>query len=150
MRTARPVKFRLYPENRSLFCPVHVWPDKAAMLAYFRRDRGKRFAEAHADAAAVASGREVYRVLPGKPMRKTGEFCEINCHRGELTEEIVSHEVAHAALRWRSRVGLAVGRDDDFGGHEDVSDAEERFCYALGRMVKQFTSNLRKHHVWAS
>lgn len=144
----KPITFRLYPERGShLFCRVNVWRDHAEMVRYWKRARGIQFASANAGAAAMATGIEHYQFRKGKPPRKTGEFCEINCHRERLDAEIVTHETTHAALRWRARVKLQVEREPDFESPRDVSDAEERFCYALGRMCDAFVRNLRRRGI---
>lgn len=143
-----PITFRLYPEPDSrLFCRVNVWQDKAEMLAYLRQSRGSQFAAHHSLAAALASGREIYRVYPDGRTRKSPEFCEINCHRGRLDLEVVSHEIQHAAFRWASRVELDPVHSNRTKG-PDCSDEEERFCYAVGRMVNDFAKHLHRRKVW--
>lgn len=142
----QPIVFRLYPEPQSrLFCRVNVWRDKAEMMAYWERTRGKDSARHHRGAAAIAAGREVYRVFPDGRMRKSGEFCEINCHRVGLDLEIIAHEITHAALAWCNRVRINPATP---GNGCDVSGDEERFCYAVGRMVNDLAWGLKRRHVW--
>jgi hypothetical protein len=124
---------------------VNVWRDKAEMLAYWAATRGRKSAEHHRGAGALATGRDVYRVLPGGRMQKSGEFAEINCHRACLDLEIVSHEVTHAALAWCERVRLNPTIDGD---GRNVSGEEERFCYAVGHMVNDFAKHLHRRKVW--
>lgn len=145
----KPVVFRLYPEpNSSLFCRVNVWADKAAMMAHWRSTRGRKAAAHFSGAVALATGRDVYLVA-GTRVRKTGEFCEINCHRQNLDVEIVVHETNHACFRWASRVGLEFLDPEGDGDLRDCSPAEERFCYALGRMTDQFVRSLQRRRVWS-
>jgi len=118
------------------------------MLAHLKDECGKQYADHHRRATAIARGGERIRVYgDGRPPRKSGEFCEIECHRIGLNIEIIAHEVVHATFRWADRVGLTVpvDRDDD---HPDCSDEEERFCYALGRMTNTFAWQLRRRGVW--
>lgn len=144
MAKVEPIVFRLYPERKALYCRVHVWPTRAAMMAYLRSTRGKKRARELEDCAAMCTGRDCFKVLPGGRMKRSGEFAEINCHRQNLDMEIVAHEVAHAVLAWKRRINLP----DTPGDGCDVSPEEERFCYGFGLMVNEFAWGLQRRGVW--
>jgi hypothetical protein len=57
-----------------------------------------------------------------------------------IDHEVISHEVAHAAIGWAQRIGIrpfGTGTDCQYAGPD-----EERYCYALGRMVLQVTERV--------
>ena len=57
-----------------------------------------------------------------------------------IDAEVISHEVGHAAIGWAQRIGL-----HPFGidRHPQYANAdEERYCYALGRLVLQVTERV--------
>ena len=101
---------------------------------------------------ASCGGRESYTVEPtrkGKPqrLRKTGLFAEANFYRQQIGIEVVSHEMTHAAFAFAERRGLPLDQtiDKTFskGGRLNtlpIDGVEERFCYALGQMVRQFVT----------
>lgn len=137
--TVKPVTFRLYPEGTFLYCEVNVWPAKKAMREYNPLP-GKY--------AASCGGRDQYIIPPkGKGrMRKTGLFAEANFHKQCIGIEVVSHELTHAAFAFADRRKLpleqTLAKDYQMGGSKAVMDQdgpEERFCYALGQMCRQFT-----------
>lgn len=131
-------RFRIYPEGRSLYFLVHVWPTKAGMLEYFRRE----CLADDPDTTAQCSTYSRYRVYPGGQTRISSCMGEINFHSGRMDAEVVVHEVGHAAQGWARRIGL----DIRGGNHEPglVPDGEERYCYGLGRMAAQLNNRLYK------
>ena len=138
----KPVTFRVYPENRSLYAVINIWPTKTAM--YRHRPLGR-------DYQATTKGVMVYDVPPaksGKPTRKRGLFAEINFCRACLGIGVVSHEMTHAAFCWAERRGLpleTVYSAQNWKANRKrnstmkLDSVEERFCYALGEMCRQFT-----------
>lgn len=138
-QSIKPVTFRLYPEGAFLFCEVNVWPTKKAMYDYLPLGRSH---------AASCGGREQYLIPPkGKGrMRKTGLFAEANFYKRCIGIEVVSHELTHAAFAFADRRKLAlsetVNKEYEVDGGKTALDSdcvEERFCYALGQMCRQFT-----------
>jgi hypothetical protein len=123
-----PARIRVYPENRSLYARVNVWPDQQAMYRHRPLDR---------DHSGSCTGQEQWR----RSGKKSGLFAEVNLHAHALDIETVAHEMTHAAWRWAKRVGWSQENGDP--DSHDCSNAEERFCYALGRMVRQFTDRAR-------
>jgi hypothetical protein len=145
------VRFRLYPEGRWFYFAVNVWPDKPTMDDHFEHIGGVAYRASQRDAVANCQGADRYLVRPGRPLRKTGCCGEINFHRGRITTEIASHEIGHAALGWARRVGLPgikLSPKDWQGDEQRVTDDEERFCYALGRMVQQFADRAFRYKLW--
>lgn len=136
----KPITFRLHPEGSFLFCEVNIWPTKRAMHANTEA-RPKNY-------AACCGGRESYVVPPkgsGRRMRRTGLFAEANFHRKELGIEVVSHEMTHAAFAFADRrklnlnAAISEARWNESKNTMDQDGPEERFCYALGQMCRQFT-----------
>ena len=137
---SKPVTFRLYPEGTFLYVEINIWPNKRTMHAHTRLP--KRNYE------ACCGGREQYSVpLRGKGrMRRTGLFAEANFNRNRMGIETVSHELTHAAFAFAERrklnLGEAVDKEFRVAGARQTMDTdgpEERFCYALGVMCRQFT-----------
>jgi hypothetical protein len=136
------LSFRVYPEDRFLYAVVNIWPTKKAMYAHKPLDRKH---------LASCTGQQRLVIPPRgskSRVRKRGEFAELNFFRGSLGVEVVSHEFTHAAFCWadRRKLNLALASNPDSSqstnGTLEINSVEERFCYALGRMVNQFTSRL--------
>lgn len=132
------ISFRLYPEGRFLYCHVNIWPTKKAMREYL--PLGPR-------TMASCGGRECYDFRKGKKPRKRGLFAEANFYRGAIGIEVVSHELTHGAFafagRRKLRLDQALDKRFEHGGRNntlDLDGPEERFCYALGQMCRQFTN----------
>jgi hypothetical protein len=137
-RHAKPITFRLYPEGTFLYAEINIWPNKKAMHAHARLP-GHNY-------EACCGGRIAYQVPAKGRMRKTGLFAEANFNRNRLGIEIVSHELTHAAFAFaeRRKIRLEQATDKSFseGARLAVMEhdgPEERFCYALGVMCRQFT-----------
>jgi hypothetical protein len=138
----KPISFRVYPDGRFFYCEVNIWPNKASLHKHGPPGRNYE---------ACCGGRVMYIVPPKrekKPARKTGLFAEANFHRRALGVEVVSHEFTHAAfaLAERKRLDLnsAIG-DHNWSDDKEVLNqdgVEEIFCYAVGKMVRQFTQKL--------
>lgn len=142
--SVKPVTFRLRPENRSLYCVVHVWPTRSAMMAHLRRIYGKNVAASLEATSAVCNGITAGRYRHGR-RRTRGIFAEIECHRERFNSEILVHETTHAAMRWAKRIGLDTTWQND---GVDVSPDEERFASGTGRMAAQFNDAMHKHKLW--
>lgn len=137
-KQVKPITFRVYPEGQFLYCEVKIWPTKQAMHNHLPLS---------GTYVASCGGREQYIIPPkGKGRtRKTGLFAEANFHRGQIGIEVVSHEMTHAAFAFAQRRNLNLNEivDKTFraGGRNamlDIHGPEERFCYALGQMCRQF------------
>lgn len=138
-----PITFRVYPDGRHLYCQVNVWPTKKAMFEHLPLPR---------TAVASCGGRESYKVEPRQKeqrqrLRKTGLFAEANFYRRRIGIEVVSHEMTHAAFAFADRRKLPLEETVDKvfrnKGRFKVMEKdgpEERFCYALGQMVRQFVN----------
>lgn len=100
---------------------------------------------------ACCGGRVSYQISELGKMRKSGLFAEANFNRHAIGIEVVSHELTHAAFAFAERRKLDLGQTvDKFykeGGQFeslDIDGPEERFCYALGQMCRQFTAKCYK------
>lgn len=142
-RKVKPISFRVYPEGRFLYCEVNIWPTKKSMLVHTKLGGDKY--------EACCGGREGYVVEPKRRggrqrVRKTGLFAEANFHREAIGIEVISHEFTHATFCFADRRKLPLGecvdkkfeKNDRFNTLE-LDGPEERFCYALGQMCRQFT-----------
>jgi len=134
----KPISFRLYPEGSFLYCQVNIWPNKKAMHAHTRLPNHNY--------EACCGGREEYVVRKKKRTRKTGLFAEANFNRHRVGVEIMSHELTHAAFAFAERRKLDLNEAIDKTYIENGAlvamqrdGPEERFCYALGQMCRQFT-----------
>lgn len=137
MRGKRIVKFRVYPESiHGSYLDVEIHPTVEAMRHAAKRAERKskgRVADFQ-DAEAVTcgfgkgyvneSGRTIWRKTLG-----TMFF-----HKDRLGMEVITHEAAHAAIRWAERKDITLAPDPKAG---PASDDEERFCYAVGRIAAQ-------------
>lgn len=140
---AKPLlRFRVYPEDKFLYAVVNVWPSKKAMYAYKPLERRH---------LASCTGQQRIVIPPRGSKartRKRGEFAELNFFRGALGVEVVSHEFTHATFCWAERrnlnLNLVMHPDNSQAqsGTLKTDSVEEQFCYALGRMVNQFTQKL--------
>jgi len=87
----------------------------------------------------VMETRRTIRVHKGGGRRMLPCIGTVNLFRGGLTDEIVTHEFAHAMFaygerkRWMEKGSL--GRP--------IMAIEELYCYALGRMVARFWRRAR-------
>jgi len=135
----KPVTFRVYPEGRFLYAEVNIWPTKKAMQNHVRLP-GRNY-------DACCGGREAYLASADGSTRRTGLFAEANFHRRKIGVEVVSHEFTHAAFSFaeRRKLNLSSAISEHKWGKGrsrkilDRDGVEERFCYALGQMVRQFT-----------
>lgn len=138
-RKLKPISFRLYPEGSFLYCEVNIWPNKKSMLDHTRLG-GTKY-------EACCGGRVAYEIRDDGLTRKTGLFAEANFNRHRIGTEIISHELTHACFAFAERRKLDLAQTvDKFykeGGQFeslDIDGPEERFCYALGVMCRQFTN----------
>lgn len=131
------LSFRVHPDSKFYYCEVNVWPSKKAMYAHLPLQRNHE---------AACGARESIDVFPSGRTRRTGLFAEANFYRKRLGVEIISHEFTHAAFAFAERkrwdLNAALNHDGQAGETMDRDGTEEMFCYALGRMVRQFTAKL--------
>jgi hypothetical protein len=119
----RPVVVRVYPvERERLYATCYVWPSRRAMYRHRPLDRNHEAATTEVDGWIAG--------------RRSPCFAELNFFRASLGVEVVTHEFGHAAHCWRRRKGIDV--DSPAEGTLEVDHPEELYCYALGRMVRQF------------
>jgi hypothetical protein len=126
---------RVYPEGRSLFFRVNVWPTKNAM------HRHVTWCKPPFEALCSPYTKLDYRNGNGRTSPECGQ---INFHKGQIGSAAVTHEFTHAVLAWARRVKL--NPDDLFGDHDGAlaTASEERFCTALDRMVGTFVDRAYK------
>lgn len=138
----RPITFRLYPEKRTLYFAVNVWPTRKAMISRLR----ELAVNVHDGMQAACSTWERTKYRKGKPARKRPVCGELNFHRERLSIEIASHEITHATVGWARRMQIdPMTIDDDVAAE---SDDNERFAYAQGRMVAQFNHQAYRRKAW--
>ena len=136
------ISFRVRPEDKSLYALINIWPTKRAMYEH------KPLSRTH---QALCMGVTIIDVSPKKskkPNRKRGIFAELNFYRNGIGTEVISHEFTHAAFCWAERRKLDLSHV--IGDHNwkvrkrsqsmPSDSVEEQFCYALGRMCRQFVS----------
>lgn len=123
--------FRIKPEpDRTMFYRVKVFASEKSMKAYVKsRDFKASFGR---NGIAMTSS---WRVA-GPNGRLSPELGEIVIPARWLTTEVVSHEVGHAACYWARQLGI----DPLAVPTASVECDQERFCYGLGKMVRQFVN----------
>jgi hypothetical protein len=132
------VTFRVYPERGRQYYQVHIWPTRTTMREYLRDcqvGRGWR------DVLAFVLWREV----KGRG-RRSHCIGEIHFNRRDLGPEIVTHEVAHAALEWARRQNLDI---DDTSDPTAANADEERLCDAIGSLTAQIERLMADHSLRA-
>jgi hypothetical protein len=131
--------FRVFPESRSgLFYRVRLFDSERALGQYLRSDDIDR--SAAYGARALCSRWTRTRTTANGRTRTMPDMGEILFVVRSLDAEVVSHEVGHAAIGWAQRIGIrpfGTGTDCQYAGPD-----EERYCYALGRMVLQVTERV--------
>lgn len=119
---------RAYATN-ALYFRVNVWSSKEAMRKHCFWVRLER------EAVGVCSSEEIWR-----KRRKIACMGEINLVKRHIGTEVIVHELAHAAHGYARRCGLDFSKDER---HKlSLDSAEERFCYAIGRMAMETVNKL--------
>jgi hypothetical protein len=141
------IRFRVYPESvHGFYFEVEIHPTLARMRkAANRRKPGHNFNDAEAVATGYTKGfvKEDGRIAWSKTLG-----C-IFFHRAGCFSEIVAHECTHAALRWAEAMKFnVIDRDDANYIAGNACDNEERFAYALGRMVSQITAKTYEYKIF--
>lgn len=133
--------FRIYPEPRAsrLYYQVLVFTNVQAIRRYLRRSAypDRRLGR---HGVALCSNYEIRRLSSRGRFKPLPVCGEILFPRRRLRAGVIAHECAHAALGWARRIGLNVVQEPKARprrGGTCVSDAEERFCYALGELNRQ-------------
>lgn len=138
--------FRVYPEGTFHYAEVLVWPDQESMLK--NGYRTEEIADSNVEGYCVPTRK--WKVSANGKCRKTGVFAQVNFFVGCLGMEVVTHEFTHAMFCWADRRELDLSKIPiQSGGWNDtgtlpVDGVEERCCYALGKMAKQFVQKATK------
>lgn len=140
MTNVKPARFRIYPERKSLYFAVTVWPDKTSMLAYLR---GQHLGTGNC--TAICSTHTRQRASKDGQWRTLPEIGEINCFRGGIGTLVLAHECGHAALGWAHRVGLDPMTESR---GPMVSAENERFAGVVGELIRQFTDHGYRINLW--
>lgn len=122
---------RLYATS-SLYYLVNIWSSKKELRKHCW------WVSLERDALGVCSTQDVY----SSTGRKKKCMGEINLLKRHLTTEILVHEVTHAAFGYSRRLKLDFSKDSR--QKLSLTSAEERFCYAVGSMVRQLVNRLFK------
>lgn len=141
----KPITFRLYPEGRYRYCLVKVWPNHRTMVPYLMGLHPARRGE-YRSTQGLHTSTERWKHA-GDRLRKSGIFGELNLHRGRIDTEIASHEIAHAGIAWARRVRI---NPISPSGQQWESADNERFCYAMGRMMAQFSNHAHRLKLWSA
>lgn len=137
--TGQTVCFRIFPESSSgLYYRVRLFVTPDALGEYLRADDIDRAAAY--GARALCSRWTRTRTTAAGRTRTLPEMGEILLVEHAITHEVISHECGHAAIGWAQRIGLRPFGTDVHAQY--ASADEERYCYALGRMVCQVTERV--------
>lgn len=113
---------RVFPdENRRLRCDVLIFEYKKDFLSFCKEIR---LPSDRKQEALCATWLDSCRL----------DFGVMLFHRKQLGAEILAHETGHAAFGYLRRKKIDPYKNGTMGF---VSDAEEIFCYAHGRMLEQ-------------
>ncbi len=135
MKIPRPLRsFRVYPEKKSLYWEVQLYPDVQSMRLAYLNYRGKilpkisdgtakKFVRAER-ALAVTAGTTFVRYTNGRA-RTFPVMGRIFFAFGKCGGMIVSHECAHATRYYFNRMKIKM----------DDPKTDERFAQVLGDMV---------------
>lgn len=132
--------FNIYPEYKRLHYRVHVWRTRDEMVAYLRASHTEP--GEHCEAMVQTFWRE--RVTSTGRVVASPRCGDIHFYQDALSEEIISHEMAHATLGWARRIRLGTSPLVERGGGGPVCGDEERFFYANGRLNLQCRAGLRE------
>lgn len=140
--------FRVYPEPKRsrLHFKVRIFTSQRAMREYLRASELPRSLGRYGRAMCSTWD----RVTVGKTMRKHPEMGEMVFPVSHLGMEAIAHECTHAALGWAKRIALnpvVDGVPSRLGSRACAVD-EERFCYALGQMGRQISSQIWKRGLY--
>lgn len=125
------VCFRVYPspKRRGLYVQVRVFRNASDMRHVARAEGSRGMARVE----GLMQSYKRIRVHTKKPDRVLPVFGCVNLHRKRLGISVVSHEFAHAAFAWAAR--MRIWGELTQG---DTMRVEERYCHALGEMLRQF------------
>lgn len=130
------IKFRLYPENRSLYFEVRIYPTKKQM----QKDAGRK------DFAAICQPFKQISCKNGK--YKTLPICGvIRFWQKDMGVGTISHELLHAVLDWGRRVKI-INEEFLTNCNDTNNDLEERLCHVYGEMVRQFVNQCYKRKIY--
>lgn len=126
------VKYRISCENKSLYFTVCVW----RTLREFRLSN-----PGNSHALGLCRSHMRMRIYKSRPDRLLPECGELHFAQYHLRIGIITHEFTHAAIEWAARTGVIpdfskLNRDQHCTLRRHSN--EERFCYVLGNMVKEF------------
>lgn len=141
-KAVKPVTIRVYPESRSLYFIVRVWPTKKAMHQNVWWTK--------CDYAGLCTTHSRLRINEDGSEKLLPELGIVNLYRGAMGAGLIAHEFLHATIGWANRIGLNTAEifkklpSLDQGKYGNVSDDEERMCHAHGNMVSQFVERAYK------
>jgi hypothetical protein len=134
-RRVEPISFRVYPENKSLYFVINVWPSRRAMHRHSPEFKSQSEPES---IVALCTIYERHKLRDGR-WHKRPECGRVNFYRQALGVGVVAHEFMHAAFGWARRVGLNTNAIfDKTDKAVNVHADEERLCHAHQEMVRQF------------
>lgn len=142
-----PIRFRIYPEKKTLFFSVNIWPTKKAMHEFHNKIDRPDQPRLSKYSVGCFCGMERWTYKPHKQGHKSPFMGDIHLIQGKLHYDVVSHEIHHAAFHWAHRVGgiLSVIADPE-ANH--VTAEEERLCYGHSKMLYQVASKLHELGFW--
>jgi hypothetical protein len=121
-------------EGHGLFVYSRVFATKREMLQALRVEAhqiGERGFGRHTGATMQTFKQISYH---GQKPRTQAAIGRVSFYRRRLTDEIVTHEFAHAMFAYGERKGLT----RQWLSSDSTMLTEELYCYALGRMVARF------------
>jgi hypothetical protein len=143
LKRKTPIRFRLYPERKTLYFEVRIWEDQEAMKGGINRWVQKRTKTVNMLGLCVAD--HFYRKSKDGTKRLSAQCGTIDLRRDQLHSDTVAHEIAHAAVQWARRMKIQP-MDHPGAGFEPKDN--ERFADAIGNMIGQFSNRAHKMGLW--
>lgn len=140
-------RFRVYPENRSLYFLVVIWP---TIKAFRRANPG------NSNALALCRSYRILRVYGKGDRRRDWMKSILGCihfPKPHLTIGIIAHEFTHALFSWMGErkispvIDSAKERSTNRFGFIPRNDPEERCCRAMQEMMRQCVHQLYKRKI---
>lgn len=127
-------KFRIYPEDKSLFFRVRVFESKEKMYEHFDGVK-ENYPGQEKNFEAICLNHKIEKKYPSSGWRLTPEVGEIWFYEDCIGGGIVSHEATHATMYYLERNGL-----EDYSRLGAYGDMHEPMCWLQGKIVAEFWS----------
>jgi len=131
------ITFKVYPEkqgrNFGWYFVIKIYPDKET----FNHAVNKRGHENLEFTRGLTTCHQAFLVSENGTEERKQDIGHIHLYRDCLGSETISHEATHAAIGWAREVEINPLDIFNMDGSGNVTDENERFCYAQGQITRQ-------------